>query len=111
MLPFSLSKQRSNLSQGIPGDVFQQRSPSPSSLRAASLLVYLHLMLYPVVQLKVIVLQRCGGARREPAVGAGAVEKQSGANRTQQDAQRAHHDDSEEDGVQRVEPGVVLVLL
>lgn len=68
-------------------------------------------MLDAVIQLKVVVLQRGGGARREPAVGAGAVEEQSGADGPQQDAQGAHHDDGEEDGVQRVEPGVVLVLL
>ena len=68
-------------------------------------------MLDAVVQLKVVVLQRSGRARREPAVGAGAVEEESGADRPQQDAQGAHHDDGEEDGVQRVQPGVVLVLL
>lgn len=68
-------------------------------------------MLDAVVQLKVVVLQRGGRARREPAVGAGAVEEQPGADRAQQDAQGAHHDDGEQDGVQSVQPGVVLVLL
>lgn len=68
-------------------------------------------MLNPVVQLEVVVLQRRGGAWREPAVGACAVEEQPRADRTQQDAQGAHHDDGEEDGVQRVQPGVVLVFL
>lgn len=82
-----------------------------SRLRAAALLVELDLVLEAVVQLEVVVLQRGGGARREAAVGAGAVEEQAGANGAQQDAQRAHHDDGEEDGVQRVQPGVVLDLL
>lgn len=68
-------------------------------------------MLDAVVQLKVVVLQRRGRARRESAVGARAIEEQAGADRPQQDAQGTHHDDGEEDGVQRVEPGVVLVLL
>lgn len=67
-------------------------------------------MLDPVVQLKVVVLQRRGGARRQPAVRARAVEEQPSADGSQQDAQRAHHNDGEEDGVQRVQPGVVLVL-
>lgn len=68
-------------------------------------------MLDPVIQLKVVVLQRRGGARGEPAVGACAVEEQTGANSAQQHTQRAHHDDGEQDGVQRVQPGVVLVFL
>lgn len=68
-------------------------------------------MLDPVVQLEVVVLQRRGGARGEPAVGARAVEEQSRANGAQQHAEGAHHDDGEEDGVQRVQPGVVLVFL
>lgn len=63
------------------------RSTSFSSrLRAAPLLVYLYFMLDPIVQLKVVVLQRCGGAGGEPAVGACAVEEQPGAHCTQQDA-------------------------
>lgn len=68
-------------------------------------------MLDAVIQLKIVVLQRRRRAQREPAVGAGAIEEQSGAYRPQQDAQGAHHDDGEEDGVQRVQPGIVLVLL
>lgn len=68
-------------------------------------------MLDAVVQLKVVVLQRGGGARRQPAVGARAVKQQAGADSTQQDAQGAHDDDGEQDGVQGVQPGVVLVLL
>lgn len=43
-------------------------------------------MLDPVVQLKVVVLQCRGGARGEPAVGARAVEEESRAHRSQQDA-------------------------
>ncbi|TNN72116.1 hypothetical protein EYF80_017693 [Liparis tanakae] len=43
--------------------------------------------------LKVVVLQRGGGARGKPAVGARAVEEQSGANGAHQHAERAHHDD------------------
>lgn len=66
-------------------------------------------MLDPVIKLEVVVLQRCGGARGEPAVGARAVEEQPRANGAEQDAQRAHHDDGEEDGVQRVQPGVVFL--
>lgn len=81
-----------------------------SRLRAAPLRIYLHFVLDPVVQLKVVVLQRRGGARRQPAVRARAVEEQPGADGSQQDAQRAHHNNGEEDGVQRVQPGVVLVL-
>lgn len=68
-------------------------------------------MLDPVVQLEVVVLQRRRGARGEPAVRARAVEEQSGANRTQKDAEGAHHDDGEKDGVQGVQPGIVLVFL
>lgn len=95
----------------IAGATSLSSSSHHSGLRAAPLLVDLHLVLDAVVQLKVVVLQRGGGARREAAVGAGAVEEQAGANGAQQDAQRAHHDDGEEDGVQRVQPGVVLDLL
>lgn len=80
-----------------------------SGLRAAPLLVDLHLVFDAVVQLEVVVLQRGGGARRQAAVGAGAVQQQAGAHGAQQHAQRAHHDDGEEDGVQRVQPGVVLL--
>ena len=66
-------------------------------------------MLDPVVQLEVVVLQRCGGARGQPAVGARAVEEQSRTHRTQKHSQGAHHDDGEQDGVQCVQPGVVLL--
>lgn len=68
-------------------------------------------MLDAVVQLEVVVLQCGGGARREPAVGAGAVEQQPRADGAEEDPEGAHHDDGEEDGVQGVEPGVVLVFL
>lgn len=74
-------------------------------------MVDLDFVLDAVVQLKVVVLQRGGGAGGEAAVRTGAVQEQACAHRPQQDAQRTHHYDGEEDGVQRVEPGVVLVLL
>lgn len=80
-----------------------------SRLRAAALLVELDLMLEAVVQFEVVVLQCGGGARRQPTVGARAVEQQAGAHCTQQDAQRAHDDDGDQDGVQGVQPRVVLV--
>lgn len=103
-------------SRGSWDTLFPHCSPEFSSsvsscLRAAPLLVYLYFVLDPIVQLKVVVLQRRGGARGEPAVGARAVEEQTGTNCTQQDTQRAHHDDGEEDGIQCVQPGVVLVFL
>ena len=81
----------------------------PSGLGAAPLLVDLDLVLEAVVQLKVVVLQRGGAARRQAAVGARAVEQQAGTHGAQQHAQRAHHDDGDQDGVQRVQPRVVLL--
>lgn len=65
-------------------------------------------MLEPVVELEVVVFQGGGGSRGQAAVGARAVEQQPGAHGPQQDAQRGHHDDGHQDGVQGVEPGVVL---
>ena len=85
--------------------------PARSRLRATPLLVDLHLVLDAVVQLKVVVLQGGGGAGGQAAVGAGAVEQHAGAHGAQHHAQGAHHDDGEQDGVQGVQPGVVLVLL
>lgn len=104
---FSLSETRRTTVRPHPSE----SSRASSRFGAAPLLVYLHLMLDAVVQLKVVVLQRGGGAGGEATVGAGAVEEQARADRPQQDAQGTHHDDGEEDGVQRVQPGVVLVLL
>lgn len=80
-------------------------SPDPASrLGAAALLVQLDLVLESVVQFEVVILQRGGGAGREAAVGAGAVQEEAGANRAQQDAQGAHDDDGDQDGVQGVKP-------
>lgn len=82
---------------------------TPSScLGAAALLVQLDLVLEAVVQFKVVVLQGGGGAGRQAAVGAGAVEEEAGAHRPEHDAQGAHDDDGDQDGVQGVQPGVVL---
>lgn len=84
-------------------------SPPSSRLGAAALLVEFDLVLESVVEFEVVVFQRGGGARGQAAVGASAVEEQSGAHGSQQDAQRAHDDDSHQDGVQRVQPGVVFL--
>lgn len=81
----------------------------PSRLGAAALLVELDLVLEAVVQFEVVVLQRGGGARRQAAVGAGAVQEEAGAHRPEQDAQGAHDDDGDQDGVQGVQPRVVLL--
>ena len=85
------------------------RSGSCSRLRAAALLVQFHLVLEAVVQFKVVVLQGCGGTWRQAAVGAGAVQEEAGAHRSEQDPQGAHHNDCDQDGVQGVQPGVVLL--
>lgn len=80
-----------------------------SSLRAAALLVELHFVLDPIVQLKVVVLQGGGRAWRQAAVWAGAVKEEAGTHGTQKNTQRAHDNDRQENGVQRVQPRVVLV--
>lgn len=79
-----------------------------SRLGAAALLVEFDFVLEAVVQFKVVVLQRGGGARRQAAVGAVAVEE-AAADGAEQDAQGAHDDDGEEEGVQGVQPRVVLL--
>lgn len=80
-----------------------------SCLGAAALLVELHLVLEAVVQLKVVVLQRGRTTRRQATVGARAVEQQASTHSSQQHAQGAHNDDGDQDGVQRVQPRVVLL--
>lgn len=80
-----------------------------SCLGAASLLVQFDFVLEAVVQFEVVVLQSGGGARRQAAVRAGAVQEEAGADRTEQDAQRAHDNDRDQNGVQGVQPGVVLL--
>lgn len=80
-----------------------------SRLGAAALLVELDLVLDAVIQLEVVVLQRGGAARSQAAVRAGAVEQEAGTDGAQQHAQGAHDDDGDQDGVQRVEPGTVLL--
>lgn len=87
----------------------REDSASSSSLGAAALLVQLHLVLQAVVELEVVVLQSCGRARGEAAVGAGAVEEEARADGAEQHAEGAHDDDGDQDGVQGVEPGVVLL--
>lgn len=82
---------------------------SSSRLGAAALLVQFDFVLEAVVELEVVVLQGGGGPRGQAAVGAGAVQEEAGAHRPEQDAQRAHDDDGDEDGVQRVQPRVVLL--
>lgn len=71
-------------------------------------MVELHLVLDPVVELEVVVLQGGGGARGQASIGAGAVEQKASANGTQQNSQRAHDYDGEENGIQRVKPGILL---
>lgn len=88
--------------------VFSSLGPS-SRLGAAALLVQLDLVLEAVVQFEVVVLQGGGGAGRQAAVGAGTVQKEAGAHRPEQDTQRAHDDDGDQDGVQGVQPRVVLL--
>lgn len=80
-----------------------------SRLSAAALLVQFDLVLEAVVQFKVVVLKGGGGAWRQAAVGAGAVQEEAGADRPEQDAQGAHDDDGDQDGVQGVQPRVVLL--
>lgn len=64
------------------------------------------LVLEAIVELKVVVLQ-CGAApRTQTGVGAGAVEEETSTGGPQQDAQRAHGDDSDQDGVQCVQPAL-----
>lgn len=71
-------------------------------------MVHLDLVLEAVVELKVVVLQRGAAARAQAGVRAGAVEEQPCAGGPQQDAQRAHGDDGDEDGIQRVQPALLL---
>lgn len=58
----------------------------PSCFRAAALLVELDLVLEPVVQFEVVVLQGRRGSRGEPAVRACAIEEQPGTHGSQQNA-------------------------
>lgn len=83
--------------------------PLSSRLGAAALLVQFDLVLEAVVQFEVVVLQGGGGARWQAAVGAGAVQEEAGADRPEKDAQGAHDDDGDQDGVQGVKPRVVLL--
>ena len=79
--PLSLPSSLSLSSSSSTSSSSSSSSPSFSSgLGAAPLLVDLDLMLEAVVQLKVVVLQRGGAARRQAAVGARAVEQQAGAH-------------------------------
>lgn len=72
-------------------------------------MVHLDLVLEAVVELKVVVLERGAAAGAQARVGAGAVEQEPGARGPQKDAQRAHGDDGDEDGIQRVEPALLFV--
>lgn len=77
-----------------------------SRLRAALLVIDFDLVLEAIVELEVVVLQ-CGAAPGTQAgVGAGAVEEEPRAGGPQQDAQRAHGDDGDQDGVQGVQPAL-----
>lgn len=80
-----------------------------SSLRATALLVEFHFVLEPVVQFEVVVLQRSGWARWQAVVRACAVEEEAGTDCAQEDAQWAHDDDGDQDGVQGIQPGVVFL--
>lgn len=71
-------------------------------------MVEFDLVLEAVVEFEVVVLQGGGGAGRQAAVGAGAVQQEAGAHRSEQDAQRAHDDDCDQYGVKGVQPRVVL---
>lgn len=72
-------------------------------------MVHLDLVLEAVVELEVIVLQRGAAAGAQARVGTGAVEQEPGTCGSQEDAQRAHGDDGDEDGIQRVEPALFFV--
>lgn len=72
-------------------------------------MVELDFVFEPVVKFEVVVFQGGGRSRGEPAVRARAVEQQPGAHGPQQDAQRGHDDDGHQDGVQGVQPRVVLL--
>ncbi|MEQ2175219.1 hypothetical protein GOODEAATRI_015834 [Goodea atripinnis] len=73
-----------------------------SCLGAAALLVEFDFVLEAIVQFEVVVLQSGGGSRRESAVGARAVQEEAGAHCPEQDAQGAHNDDRDQNGVQGV---------
>lgn len=66
-------------------------------------------MLDSIIQLKVVVLQGGGAARGQAVVGARAVKQKSGTHGPQQNAKRTHDDDGDQDGIQRVQPGVVFL--
>lgn len=88
---------------------FRRRACPLSRLSAAALLVEFDFVLETIVQFKVVVLKGGGGARRQAAVRARAVQEESGAHRSHQHAQRAHDDDGDQDGVKGVQPRVVLL--
>lgn len=62
-------------------------------------MVHLDLMLQAVVELEVVVLQRGAAAGAQAGVGAGAVEQKPRTRGPQEDAQRAHGNDGDENGV------------
>lgn len=72
-------------------------------------MVHLDLVLEAVVELEVVVLQRGAAAGAQARVGTGAVEQEPRTRGPQQDAQRAHGNDGDEDGIQGVEPALLLV--
>ena len=72
-------------------------------------MVHLDLVLEAVVELEVVVLQCGAAAGAQAGVGAGAVEQEPCTRGPQEDAQRAHGDEGDEDGIQCVEPALFFV--
>ena len=62
-------------------------------------MVHLDLVLETVVELEVVVLQRGAAAGAQAGVGTGAVEQQPRTRGPEEDAQRAHGNDGDENGV------------
>jgi len=61
--------------------------------------VHLDLVLEAVVELEVVVLQRGAAAGAQARVGTGAVEQKPRTCGPEEDAQRAHGNDGDENGV------------
>lgn len=72
-------------------------------------MVHLDLVFEAVVELEVVVLQRGAAAGTQAGVGAGAVQQEPRTRGPEEDAQRAHGDDGDENGVQGVKPALLFV--
>lgn len=80
-----------------------------SCLGAALLVVHLDLVFKAIIELEVVVLQRGAAAGAQARVGTGAVEQEACTGGPQEDTQRAHGNDGDEDGIQRVQPALFFV--